>query len=236
MAGGPSARAGAVATLKWTPRRPGGHSDHPVRARRVAGGHKSSRTILSRRPSLKVGARSQNGYTCRSRARWGVGGALYPQSAIAGLNSLSRFGFAGLCRYEVMNPGSRTAGNCEPGQGRKAAAISSTLRVMRGFLGGAYERSQAGRFESTEGARLFSLHGKMKASGPMPDAFSVSRSSFGPACARAAMAGGRTCGGAWPRDPSAPPSRWRPPRRPAPATTAQSRSGARRWPDRSAAT
>ena len=36
------------------------------------------------------------GILLRSRARWGAGGALYPQPALAGLNSLSRFGFVGL--------------------------------------------------------------------------------------------------------------------------------------------
>jgi len=89
--------------------------------------------------------RGGSGILSSGRARWGVGGALHPQSAIAGLNSLSRFDFAGLCRYEVLNTGSRTAGNCESGQGRKTAAISSTLRVMWGLLVGAYGRWQAGR-------------------------------------------------------------------------------------------
>jgi hypothetical protein len=182
-----------------------------------------------------VGARGQSGYTCRSRARWGVGGALYPQSAIAGLNSLSRFGFAGLYRYEVLNSGSRTAGNCEPGQGRKAAAISSTLRVMRGFLGGAYERFQAGRFESTEGARLSCCTERRRRRAQCPTPSLFSRSSSELACVRVEMAGDRICGGVWPRGPSAPPSQWRQPRPPGQATTARSRSVARRWRDRSEA-
>src|SRR5699024_10691314 len=94
-----------------------------------------------------------------SRARRGVGGALHSQSAIAGLNSLSRFGFSELCRHEVLNTVSRTAGTCESGQGRKTAAISSHPRVMWGLLVGAYERSQAGRPQSTRGARSFSVLG-----------------------------------------------------------------------------
>jgi hypothetical protein len=110
--------------------------------------------VCDARGSFNWEWREEQGILGVGRARWGVGGALYPQSAIAGLNSLSRFGFSGLYRYGVLRFGARTAGNCEPGQGRKAAAISGTPRVMRGFLDGAHERFQAGRFESTEGARL----------------------------------------------------------------------------------
>ena len=61
----------------------------------------NGRSIVRFRPtdrnrSVIVNLALGSEYTERSRARWGAGGALYPQPALAGLNSLSRFGFVGL--------------------------------------------------------------------------------------------------------------------------------------------
>ena len=59
------------------------------------------------------------------RARRGGSGALHPQSALAGLNSLSRGLVFGVARYSKASmAGSRTMSAREPGQVRKEAALS----------------------------------------------------------------------------------------------------------------
>jgi hypothetical protein len=64
------------------------------------------------------------GIIIAGRARWGTSGALYPQSAPAGRNSLSRSDSLGLPGQVVMKVRSRAARTREPGQVRKEAAVS----------------------------------------------------------------------------------------------------------------
>src|SRR2546428_2065717 len=69
------------------------------------------------------------------RARRGASGALYPQSALAGLNSLPRFRRRGSCvRRVALTIGSCAASVCEPRQIRKEAAVSGRRRVPQASL------------------------------------------------------------------------------------------------------
>ena len=85
------------------------------------------------------------------RAKRGASGALYPQTALAGLNSLSRPGPLGLRGQVVLKVRSCAAQACEPGQDRKVAAVSGNLWVTWGCLAGANYPLQAGESRSTVG-------------------------------------------------------------------------------------
>lgn len=64
------------------------------------------------------------------RARWGGSGALFLQTAIAGLNSSPRLIFCRVCFLQVaMKIGSYATETCESRQVRKEAAVSSYFRV-----------------------------------------------------------------------------------------------------------
>ena len=71
------------------------------------------------------------------RAKRGASGALYPQTALAGLKSLSRPDPVGLRGQVVLKVRSCAAQACEPGQVRKEAAVSGNLWVTWGCLAGA---------------------------------------------------------------------------------------------------
>ena len=73
-------------------------------------------------------------YPSASRARRGTSGALYLQSAPAGLNSLPRSPFSKAARRATLRTGSRAAANREPCQVRKEAALSDHRRVPRNGL------------------------------------------------------------------------------------------------------
>ena len=73
-------------------------------------------------------------YPSRGRARRGTSGALYLQSAIAGLNPLPRSPFSNAARRVTLRTGSRAAANREPCQVRKEAALSDHRRVPRNGL------------------------------------------------------------------------------------------------------
>ena len=66
-----------------------------------------------------------------SRARRGTSGALYLQSAPAGLNSLPRPAFADAAERSTLRTGSRAAATREPRQVRKEAALNAARRVPR---------------------------------------------------------------------------------------------------------
>ncbi len=69
-------------------------------------------------------ARSELSYGM-DRARWGVSGALHLQSALAGLNPLSRVSVSGVSASIVASmAGSRAVLARESGQVRKEAALS----------------------------------------------------------------------------------------------------------------
>ena len=88
------------------------------------------------------------------RARRGVSGALYPQSAVAELNSCPRHVLFEACPVRaVLMAGSCATGLCEPRQGRKAAAVQITVR--RGEPVGAGCIGNVWRGLSTAGARPF---------------------------------------------------------------------------------
>jgi len=88
------------------------------------------------------------------RARWGSGGALYPQSAIAGSNSPSRaHGWSGLPGQAAKKVGSCAAEAREPRQVREEATVSGNFWVPQGCLAGAGWLWQAGWYCSTGGAR-----------------------------------------------------------------------------------
>src|SRR4249920_103386 len=74
------------------------------------------------------------GVSFRGRARRGTSGALYLQSAIAGLNPLPRSPFSNAARRVTLRTGSRAAANREPCQVRKEAALSDHRRVPRNGL------------------------------------------------------------------------------------------------------
>ena len=78
------------------------------------------------------------------RARRGCSGALYPQSALAGLNSLSRGKGLGVSApYGASMAGSRAMSTREPGQVRKEAALSGHRQAMRGRPTGATSGERA---------------------------------------------------------------------------------------------
>ena len=77
----------------------------------------------------------RQGYNDRGRARRGVSGALYPQSAIAGLNSPPRGRVIGSAPdAPALTTGSRAARAREPRQVRKEAAVSGSPGVPWGNL------------------------------------------------------------------------------------------------------
>ncbi len=78
------------------------------------------------------------------RARRGVSGALYPKSAIAGLNSRPRPDVLWdcLCRV-VLKIGPCAAESYEPRQVRKEAAVSSRFWVPQDLLVGAVRQRKA---------------------------------------------------------------------------------------------
>src|SRR6266536_6053077 len=68
------------------------------------------------------------------RARWGASGALYPQSAPAGLNPCPRARTSRSApALEMSRVRSRATPTCEPRQVREEAALSRRWRVPRGF-------------------------------------------------------------------------------------------------------
>src|SRR5579884_947502 len=80
-----------------------------------------------------------NGYVQRSmyhgRARWGTSGALYPQTAVAGSNSLPRPMTCRNCSNgSVLTVGSCAAEAYEPRQVRKKATVSRSFWVPQGCL------------------------------------------------------------------------------------------------------
>jgi len=85
-------------------------------------------------PFLSLTSPPSSGIISVGRARWGASGALYPQSAIAGSNSLSRGAHRDWRVPTVLRVGSHAAENCEPRQVRKEAAVSRRLRVTWGCL------------------------------------------------------------------------------------------------------
>jgi len=90
------------------------------------------------------------------RARWGVSGALYLQSAIAGLNSFLRQLFVRFAqRQVVLIIGSFATKIYEPRQIRKKAAVSRNFCVTRGCLIGANCFGNTCRQLSKIGARPF---------------------------------------------------------------------------------
>jgi hypothetical protein len=107
------------------------------------------------------------------RAKRGASGALYPQTALAGLNSLSRSGTLGLRGKVVLKVRSCAAQACEPGQVRKEAAISGNLWVTWGCLAGANYPLQAGGSWSTVGCTANPPFGEWQNAGALAPAFSV---------------------------------------------------------------
>ena len=78
------------------------------------------------------------GYPYGGRARRGASGALYPQSALAGLNSCTEVVTHETYRRQaVMKSGSRAARRREPRQVREEAAVSGQPWVTWECLGGA---------------------------------------------------------------------------------------------------
>ena len=101
-------------------------------------GARSRRGRLRPRPRSLDGDRaarwSRPWLSFRGRARRGTSGALYLQSAIAGLNPLPRSPFSNAARRVTLRTGSRAAANREPCQIRKEAALSDHRRVPRNGL------------------------------------------------------------------------------------------------------
>ena len=93
-------------------------------------------SATSRRPgSADAGAApAPTAVSFASRARRGTSGALYLQSAPAGLNPLPRSPFSNAARRATLRTGSRAAANREPCQVRKEAALSDHRRVPRNGL------------------------------------------------------------------------------------------------------
>ena len=93
-------------------------------------------------------------YYPTGRARRGASGALYPQSAIAGSNSLSRGTFPQHGSGKAaLKAGSHAAEACEPRQVREEAAVSSSLRVTRECLVGAGCPEYTAESAAKKGAR-----------------------------------------------------------------------------------
>ncbi len=88
------------------------------------------------------------------RARWGVSGALYPQSALAGSNPRPRFKVVEQWPViGVMMVGSHARRVCEPRQIRKEATVNRQAPVPRGSSAGASITRTARQPRSTAGAR-----------------------------------------------------------------------------------
>ena len=102
------------------------------------------------------------------RARWGASGALFPQSAQAGLNSCPRPGVVRTASGRAASMvRSCAAETCEPRQVREEATVSSALWVPQGRRAGA---SQPGERGVRSGRRQ--VHGRFQEDslGPCPHA------------------------------------------------------------------
>ena len=103
----------------------------------------------------------------RDRARRGASGALYPQSALAGLNPRPRPGRSGAAaRHEALKVGSCATPDREPGQVRKEAAVSGAWWVPQGRLAGA-ECREASESSAVDGGctvtlRSFPVRGRLE--------------------------------------------------------------------------
>ncbi len=94
-------------------------------------------------------------YNDRGRARRGVSGALYPQSAIAGSNSPPRGRGVGSAPSALaLTIGSHAARVCEPRQVRKEAAVNGLPGVPWQTWSELNDRVSAGDAPTTWGARL----------------------------------------------------------------------------------
>jgi hypothetical protein len=90
------------------------------------------------------------------RARRGGSGALYPQSAIAGLNSCPRHeSVKSVMLQSTMTIGSCATQNCEPRQIREEAAVSGPLGVPQVCLVRVRSAWYVCIFLSTAGARFY---------------------------------------------------------------------------------
>ena len=110
-------------------------------------------------PALR--RRRGDGLSFPSRARRGTSGALYLQSAIAGLNPLPRSPFSDAARRATLRTGSRASANREPCQVRKEAALSDHRRVPRNGL---VRAARHGGHEERSGRRR--VHGNSTAARP----------------------------------------------------------------------
>ena len=116
-------------------------------ARAVAEAGSSRREALCTRLACR--------YNERGRARWGVSGALNPQSAIAGSNSPPRGRGVGSAPSALaLTTGSYAARVCEPRQVRKEAAVNGPPGVPWQTWSELNDRVSAGVTSTTWGARL----------------------------------------------------------------------------------
>ena len=90
--------------------------------------------IAGSNPALSAICSATPCYHLARRARRGTSGALYLQSAPAGLNSHSRSPFSKAAARATLRTGSRAAAIREPCQVRKEAALSDHRRVPRNGL------------------------------------------------------------------------------------------------------
>ena len=126
----------------------------------------ASTTLAARYVPRRVGAPLPEitGVSFPGRARRGTSGALYLQSAIAGLNPLPRSPFSNAARRVTLRTGSRAAANREPCQVRKEAALSDHRRVPRNGL---VRAARHGGHEQRPGRRR--VHGNLPAVLPMTE-------------------------------------------------------------------
>ena len=93
-------------------------------------------------------------YADCGRTRWGTSGALYPQSALAGLNPLFRpLALRDYRGWTVLKAGSCAAEACEPRQVREEAAVSNPFWVPQGSLAGAEQPRKVGGLGARKGVR-----------------------------------------------------------------------------------
>ncbi len=104
----------------------------PTAVRRVPGGEREHDAPGDRRRLTRsLPSPAQLGWPL-DRARWGVSGALYPQSALAGLSAHPRVVAFGASTPQVaLKVRSRAMRAREPGQIRKEAALSDSEHVPR---------------------------------------------------------------------------------------------------------
>jgi hypothetical protein len=97
-----------------------------------------------------------SGMIIDGRARRGAGGALYPQSAVAGLNSCPRSGVVRSAPdWAAMMVRSCSTVTCEPRQVRKEATVNGAHWVLQGSRAGA---SRSGKRGLRSGRRQ--VHGR----------------------------------------------------------------------------